>query len=537
MSFLRPTKGRVTVRVVPSSRASLSLQLSLYRRQKARINRSVIGSSPVFRRYEARYRRATKSYTRVSTLAEVRKAACAADIVYVGDYHTLKLAQTGYLDLVREAVKTNRRVVLALELVEGRHQHTVDEFLLGKLSETEFLGAIGHPYRGAFDIWPNFAPILELAREKGLMVLAIDKRSRSKSSLDERDIFAAQQIAAVSRAEDRPLVLVLMGQFHITPAHLPARTREALSDVQREHLVVYQNAEGVYWRLAEKGLADTTEAVEVRPGEMAIVSASPVVCQQSFLDYLEAELGDSPLDDSAAASTFRDLARALGRLVNVDVNKALRDVEVATAGDLTLIERLSKRGHFRRGELDMLRRHVLSRESAYIPRARMAYLASLSLNHAAEEATHFVRHVAVGEAMEKPRKRSDAFWARCLEEALGFFGSRLLNPKRRCTQLAEWSAMFAGGSPAQRDVSAFVLALKAAEAEGAAASRRLIPMADDHLFHAVSHALGYLLGEALARAFEDGRLTRKEMRALFVDPFPTPADRYFTLASRLFSMA
>ncbi|MBK7858871.1 MAG: ChaN family lipoprotein [Archangiaceae bacterium] len=521
---------------MPASRASLSLQLSLYRRQKARINRSVIGTSPVFRRYEARYRRATKSYSRVSSLAEVRKAVLAADVVYVGDYHTLKLAQTGYLELAREAAKCNRRVVLALELVEGRHQPTLDDFLAGKLTEAQFLEAIGHPYRGAFDIWPNFAPVLELAREKGMMVLAIDKRSRAKSSLDERDRFAAEQLAAVARAEDRPLILVLMGQFHITPAHLPACTREALGDVEREHLVVYQNAEGIYWQLAAQGIADTTEAVEVRPGEMAIVSASPVICQQSFLDYLEAELGDSPLEDSAAASTFKDLARALGRLVNVDVTRALRDVEIATAGDLTLFERLSKRGHFRRGELDQLRRHVLSRESAYIPRARLAYLASLSLNHAAEEATHFVRHVAVGPAMERPRRRSDAFWARCLEEALGFFGSRLLNPKRRCTQLAEWSAMFSGGSPAQRDVSAFVLALKAAEAEGPAASRRLIPMADDHLFHAVSHALGYLLGEALARAFEDGRLTRKEMRSLFVDPFPEPADRYFTLASRLFSL-
>jgi hypothetical protein len=522
---------------VPSSRASLSLQLSLFRRQKARINRSVIGSSPVFRSYEARYRRATRSYSHVATSAEVRKAIHAADIVYVGDYHTLRLAQVGYLDIVREALRAGRRVVLALELVEGRHQVTLDAFLRAELTEREFLDRIGHPYRGAFDIWPNFAPILKLARDKGLDVLAIDKRSRAKSSLDERDRFAAAQIATAARAPDRPLVLVLMGQFHITPQHLPHRTREALRDVKREHLVVYQNAEGIYWQLAARGLAEKTEAVVIRKGEMALVSASPVVCQQSFLDYLEAEMGDAPLEDSAAAATFKGLASDLGKLLEVDMRRALKDVEIATAGDLKLLERLSRRGRFGKGELDQLRRHVLSRESAYIPRARMAYLASLSLNHAAEEAAHFVRHVAVGEAMEKPRKRADAFWARCLEEAMGFFGSRLLNPKRRCTQIAEWSALFAGGSPAQRDVSAFVLALKAAEAEGPAASRRLLPLQDDHLFHAVSHALGYLLGEALARAFESGRMKRKELKALFLDPFPAPGDRYFTLAARLFGMA
>src|SRR5262249_583585 len=144
-----------------------------------------VGSSPMFRRYEARYRRATKSYARVCSAADVRKTACAADIVYVGDYHTLKLAQVGYLEIAREAVRTGRRVVLALELVEGRHQPALDDFLMGKLDESRFLEAIGHPYRGAFDIWPNFAPVLELARDKNLKVLAIDKRSRAKSSLEE----------------------------------------------------------------------------------------------------------------------------------------------------------------------------------------------------------------------------------------------------------------------------------------------------------------------------------------------------------------
>src|SRR5439155_20908507 len=116
---------------VASSRDSLSLQLSLFKRQKARINRSVIGSSPAFRRYEARYRRATSGFDRVCSASEVRRGVASSDVVYVGDYHTLKLAQQGYLELVREALRSGRRVVLALELVEGRHQDTLDQFLAG----------------------------------------------------------------------------------------------------------------------------------------------------------------------------------------------------------------------------------------------------------------------------------------------------------------------------------------------------------------------------------------------------------------------
>ena len=515
-------------------RASVGLQLSLYRRQKARINRSVVGTSPAFRRYEARYRHATRSFERVSSRAELMAEVSRADVVYVGDYHTLKVAQQGCLELLQCAVATGRRVVLALELVEGKHQSTLDAFVRGELSEAVFLERIGHPYRGAFDIFPNFAPLLQLAHDETLQVIAIDRRSRSKNSLDDRDRYAAELIASAARADDRPLVVVLMGQFHISTSHVPARTREALGEVERRHLTVYQNAEGLYWQLARRGLADRTEVVKVRDGEWCVVSASPVVCQQSFLDYLEAELGDAPLESHRAGTVFRELASALGKLVGVNVKTSLKDVEVATAGDLKLLDRLKRRGQFGKPELQQLEQHVLSRESAYIPRARMAYLASFSLNHAAEEAAHFVRHVGVGDAMDAPRTRSQAFWARCLEEAVGFFGSRLLNPARRCTQLAEFGAMFAGGSPEQRDVSAFVLALKAAEAGGAKVSKQLLPLGDDHLFHAVSHALGYLLGEALFRAFDSGRLSKRELKSLFVDPFEEPAETYFALSSRLF---
>ena len=52
-------------------RASLSLHLSLFRRQKAQISRAVEGHSAAFRAYEARYRRQTRSYEQVLSRAEI----------------------------------------------------------------------------------------------------------------------------------------------------------------------------------------------------------------------------------------------------------------------------------------------------------------------------------------------------------------------------------------------------------------------------------------------------------------------------------
>ncbi|MFT3708355.1 MAG: ChaN family lipoprotein [Archangium sp.] len=513
---------------------SLALQRSLFRHQARQIARQVQSGSRAFVAYQRRYERATRGYRRVITATQVNKRIAAADVVYIGDYHTLRLAQAAYLELVKAAIEGDRRVVLALEFVESRHQATLDAFLAGKLTEKRFLAKIGHPYRGPFDIWPGFAPILELAKKKKLTVIAIDRRAPGPRSLELRDEGASEEIARALEADDHPLVMVLVGQFHVAPSHLPRQVQRRVTR-ELEALVVYQNAEGVYWSLAARGLVESTRAVELSDGEVCLVNASPVVAQRSFLDYVEAEAGDAPLDDGehGIATTFRHLARDIGKFVGVDVTRASNSVEVLTASTIDFLDRLRNCGNFSRVELRALEKHVLSLESGWIPRARAVWLASRSLNHAAEEAAHFVRFVCVGSAMDRSRPHAEAFWARALEEALGFLGSRLVNPKRRCVTLDEWTAHFhQRGRDGQREIGAFTLAISAALHDDASHARALVPDDRDRLFHGVSHAIGYLLGDALARAHARGALSQKELSALFHDRFDDPALTFATLARR-----
>lgn len=515
-------------------RASLAFHLTLFRRQKARIARVVEGQTAAFRSYEARYRRRTQDYRAVLPTAAVHQRVCEADVVYVGDYHTLPLAQQTFLGLVERALGTGRRVVLALECVEGRHQPLLDAHLAGRMPERTLLAKLGHGSDQGAGAWSGLRPLLAFARRHKLEVVGIDRRAQGERSLALRDAYAAERIARAARAGDRPLVMVLVGQYHVTPCHLPAQVERALGDdVPRKGLVVYQNCEGVWWRLAREGRVGSAEAVELPDGSLCLLNASPVVCQQSFLDALEAEAGDGPLGGPSAAEHFREMASLIGRLVGVPVGRALDDVEVATALEGDVLARIQRRARFTRSELAQLEKHVLSRESSYIPRARTAYLASLSLNHAAEEAAHFVRHCAVGDAMDAPRGASDAFYARCLEEALGFFGSKLVNPRRTCVGLAEWALRFGETRGVERQIAAFVLAHKAAETVGPDEAVKLLPLRRDRLFHGVSHALGYLLGDALYRAFDAGSVEKADLRALFRDPFQDPRDTYFAWVRRL----
>ncbi len=502
---------------------SLSLQAALFRHQQRQIDALVAGASPAFKAYEARYRRFTQRVRRVTTLEAVSQQVQDSDLVFVGDYHTLRFAQRSFLALLEQAVSAGRRVVLAMEFVEGRHQATLDAFMRGTLGAKRFLETIGHPYSGAFDIWPHFEPIFSFARSQQLEVIGIDKRASGSKSLLTRDRYAAKLIARHAKAADRPLVMVLVGQYHVAPPHLPAEVARALGSERRKRLVILQNPEGAWWKLARAGTIDSVQAIELGEGVVGLFNASPVVSQRTFLDYCEAEAGDAPIEDGGLATTVKTLVKEIGRLARVKTSTD--GLEVLTPLDLDALERLERRGNLSRKELAHLGRHVVSGQSAFIPSANAVWLSGFSLNHAAEEAAHVVRHCAIGAAMHRERPRFDAFWARCVEEAIGFFGSKLVNPRRTCPSLEDWKRHFLHGKKDRRSTAAFVLVLSSLADARSRDARRLIPSTLDQ-FHTVSHALGYLLGDELFEAHRAGTLKAAALEALFRDPVESGPEAY-----------
>lgn len=522
-----------------ASTTLLSLQRALYRRQRRRIEAMVEPPSGAFKSYESRYRRAVRNFEKPVPLRRLYDQVRRADVVHVGDYHTLPRAQQSFVELCEKAIATGRPVTLALEFVQGRCQAALDRYLAGDIDEARFLRDIGYRRHQVFDVWPGFRPVLELARNRRLRAIGIDLLASGADSLLRRDRYAAERIANAAvegrEAGDRPLVLVLTGQLHIAPSHLPAEVERELAKRGFEglrQLVVYQNCEEIYWRLAAEGKAHATSAVQVRENEFCLLNASPVVCQQSFLDFLEGE--DSAIAEvTAAREAFAAMARTVGDFVGVPVQRALASVRVHACDDLTFLPELEKSGLFTRRELTAVRRQVLSRESYYIPRAKTAYLASLSTSHGAEEAAHFVRHLCIGEAMERARPGREAFYARAYEEALGFFGSKLVNPRRQCAGERELVEQLTSEDGAEQAAAALTLMHKRLEGgEQVNFPEQLFESVGSDLFNRVTHQLGYLAGERLYAAAAKGRLDKEAIRALFLDPLEGPgaAERaYFAI--------
>ena len=499
------------------------LQRRLYGRQKRLINASVQGVNRDLRAYQAAAARRVRGFAREATYGELLHAVSTADLVYVGDYHTLKQAQRSFLKLVQRRWP-RRPLRLALEFVQGRHQRHLDAWLAGRLGEDAFLHRIEAQRHHAFGIWPNFRPILEEAREQRLPVVAIDLIGTRRTTLAERDAYAAKRIAVALEAQPGGQVFVLAGQLHVAPPHLPAAVDRALRarGLRAPSLTVYQNAEAIWFELQRRGREHEAEAVLVRPGEWCLLNTPPVIVQQSYLDWIEDGAAADDSETERPEQRFKELALLVARFLDLDgkaFREALEQVAVYTAGDLSFLRTLPGRG-FHPKEIRQIERQILSRESYFIPRAHLAYLANLSVNHAAEEATHFLRHVVSGAGTD-PRPLIDGFYARALEEAFAFCGSKIVNPRRKCAHQPEWERLSQRAPDAfTRDVARTVLRHLRIERgeQRPGALRTITGSSGPELFNAVTHALGYMLGERLYWGLHDGVLQKREVRELFLDP-------------------
>lgn len=489
----KPYEGKVRK---PRRAVWTRLDALLFAHQQALIDQAVGGVSAAFRRYEAEYRRATGTAGRPIRRAAVEAEVREADVVYVGDYHTLPQAQAEYLALVRGALEAQRPVALALEFLEQRHQPALDAYLQGRRSLQSLARSAGYHPGAAFDLFDRFAPLLAFAKRHRLRVAAIDSRPGGPRSLARRDALAAEAIARLLDAPDSPRVLVLVGQYHVAPAHLPACVQR---QTPHRALVVYQNPEGPYWARRHPRGRPPVEALALGRGAVALFSASPLDAQRTFLDYAQ------PGGDGA--QTFRFVHRTLARALGIRAALPAR-LEVLT-GDATAAGRVLAR-RLRRTDWAPVARTLRGLDARWFGGARAVWLASSAPHPLAREASRAL--------LQSVRGIPTDFWSLCLEECLAGALAHLVAPSLRGDGLADWRVRFRRGPTSQRALAAFVLAQVALPASAEALA--VAPPWPSPLADAAAAALGQLaaarlpLSRRTARAWLREHPTAAAIRAL-----------------------
>jgi hypothetical protein len=235
-------------------------------------------------RYLQEFAEAFRSHEARLSEAEFFARVCAADVVLIGDYHSLAPCQEFTTALLKRlAARDQRANVLGLEAVYSTSQPVLDEWLRGSLKEDDLRQQLRFARDWGYD-WEPYRELFSAARGCDA-VWGLDSEPRfDLRRVRARDRHMAARIQQMRQVHAAARIVVFVGESHLAPGHLPRLLRDALPG---EWVVtVLQNVDALYWQVAEKA-APHPPPVSVSENVVCVFNASPLQKYESYQGYLD----------------------------------------------------------------------------------------------------------------------------------------------------------------------------------------------------------------------------------------------------------
>ncbi len=384
------------------------------------------------------------------TMRDLNQALAKAKVALSGDFHAYAQSQRAHVRLLRDHV--SRPIILALECLLPRHQEVAESYLHGRISEKQFLDSVEWSKNWGFP-WENYRPLFELARDRGCKIVALG--GSGGVSLPKHDIWMTKQILRAHRTDPEALVFVVVGEWHVASAHLPRLLKSKLPGVS-DVAVFHQDIEQLYFKLAVTNQESAIELLKGGKARFCLMVSPPWMKWQSYLMFLE-QAYDRDLQEDLAID-YSDHVVSLIELLEADLKVSLKKtlVQVYCSNSKTSLSRL--RLSFPVKQEKCLVYHLEHGLSFLIPQKGWMYLSRPTINHASALAGQFV-HAALSQREQMPWNLPHDFLPLIWLEAVGFFFSKSINPKRKAETLANVRLQLAARHPGDNGRKALLLAL------------------------------------------------------------------------------
>ena len=117
------------------------------------------------------------------------------EVLFIGEVHDLRECQEAELEVLRGLSERASDLVLALEMFECDVQQALDDYLAGVITEETFL-ELSRPWP---DYQERYRPLIELAKARGLPVIAANVPRRAAAAIAEANEVSAQVLAGDGR--------------------------------------------------------------------------------------------------------------------------------------------------------------------------------------------------------------------------------------------------------------------------------------------------------------------------------------------------
>jgi hypothetical protein len=288
--------------------------------------------------------------------------------------------------------------------------------------------------------------------------------------------------------------------------------------VDQEQLFIYQNFEKIYFQLLRKEIEHQVDLVRFSANRFCLLNVPPWVKWQNYLHYLEDHYDQEVEADQDrtdyVARYVRLIAQDLGLEVNAD------NFSIVTLEDSGSWQQLQKQLSDR--EVAMLRSWIEDGRSFFIPQTRIGFIGSSTVNSLAQLAMAIVFAECSRQKrlpLLMPRDFVPLIWL----EAVQYFGSKLINPKRKSDTLSDLKASLQARNPLDQGKEALRLALNQKMSElmhlsGSSRERELPRVRQKKSYQEAAQILGAILGEKMYHAYRRKLLSRQTLLGLLVKP-------------------
>ncbi len=499
-----------------SSQRWIRLRQDLYEQVQSHVKALLGQTSHGLARYQQQYDQEFRRAWKVSTRDKLMASLKSAEIVFMGDFHALAQSQRAQLRILK-SLPNPEKVVLAVECIEAHQQNNLDQFIQGKLDEREFLKSVDWKKTWGFP-WENYKPLFRWAQKNKLPVKALNLRNDQKTvqTLKARDRFAAEKIAEISLQYPDHQIFVIFGDLHLAKNHLPGETIKRLGS--KKTLSIFQNSEKIYFQLLRKEIEHQVDLVQLSKDRFCVLSVPPWVKWQNYLIFLE-QFDDKSFQDEM---DFTDHVARYIRIISEDLGVEISNdhFSIVSANDSKAWTALQKG----LSELDtgVVREWIGNERNFFIPQTAVGYLARSTVNSAAQLAMSIVFANLSGQKKLYGKMPGD-FLRLIWLEAVQYFGSKLINPKRKSDTLVDIKAALQARNPSDLGKLALQLALnqRMLELLHLSGSRKTIvqtPVKKKKAYQEAARILGGMLGEKLYHAYRKKLLSRSSLMSLLRKP-------------------
>ncbi len=236
------------------------------------------------------YRKAQNKYAKrdfqFSTSEELFSAITNADVIYLGDIHTLDQNTKNLERIFRFLIDTKEKIAFGLEFIFTSQQSKIEYYLDNHITELEFLESINYENSWRFP-WKHYKTFFEFSKKHKIPILALN----SRGSLTKRDEEAAKIITNFKKKNENHKILILFGELHIIPNKIP-QIVSSLTKKSLKQLIIHQNLDDVFWKIKNTELS----IIKFSENEYSLQVSPPWIKYESMICWWENIVNDPEYD-------------------------------------------------------------------------------------------------------------------------------------------------------------------------------------------------------------------------------------------------